>query len=78
MAIGSATAAEKRRAAAAARGIRLKGVRRPKSAAVTNLLNWLGERVPNHPNKPPHLVTYTEFNYGSFVQNLIAPILDDE
>ena len=41
VAIGSAVAAERRRAAA--KGIRLKRGRRSKSAAVANLLNWLGE-----------------------------------
>ena len=46
VAIGSVAAAEsaaaRRRGAAAAKGIRLKRERRPKSAAVTNLLSWLG------------------------------------
>ena len=47
MAVGSAAAAAERRRAAA-KGIRLKRARRSKSAAVANLLSWLGEAEDTH------------------------------
>ena len=68
VAIGSAAEGAAARRRAAAKGIRLKRERRPKSAAVTNLLNWLGERVP-HPKTPPQLVINVELNSGSLNQN---------